>query len=65
MGNTPVRPLILALGALLIIAAAVAGFRAYTARREAAQQAAVSKDLERLAAPAPRRAPVSMRPGGR
>jgi hypothetical protein len=65
MGNTPARPLILALGALLIIVAAVAGYRSFNARREAAQQAAVSKDLDRLAAPAPRRAPVSMRPGGR
>jgi hypothetical protein len=65
MGNIPARALILSLGALFIIVAAVAGYRAYTARRKAAQQAAVSKDLDRLAAPAPRRAPVSMRPGGR
>jgi len=56
MRNNPVRSLIVVLGALFIIVGAVTFYR-YTAHR------AASKELDGLAAPAPRRDPVSLRPG--
>jgi hypothetical protein len=65
MRNIPARPFILTLGALLIIVGAVTLYRGYSVHRASARQAAASKELDRLSAPAPRRDPVSLRPGAR
>ena len=65
MLNRTHRRLILALGALVVAAGAVTLYHSFIAHRDATQQAAVNNKLDRLAAPAPRRDPVSLRPGGR
>ena len=56
---------LIVVGALLLVVGATVAYKFYNAHREAAIQAAVDKDLDRLAAPAPRRKPVTLRPGGR
>lgn len=48
-----------------LVAAAFAATAAYRVHRARSEAATINKQLNRLAAPAPTRAPVSLRPDGR
>jgi len=48
-----------------LVAAAFAATTAYRAHRARSEAATIGKQINRLAAPAPTRAPVSLRPDGR
>jgi predicted negative regulator of RcsB-dependent stress response len=56
---------LLAMCAVVLLCIGVIGYRAYHKHRAAQEAAVVEHQLDRLAAPAPRRAPVSLRPGAR